>query len=78
MSMFSDLARFFVAAPSLIQLAAYRPPTKLQRRAAALLHKHREQGLTEEEQVEFDEFMHAEILMRLVKARARTQMNSNQ
>ena len=71
MSIFHELADLFASTPSRRQLVKYRPPKKLQRKALNLLAKQGEGTLTNDEQRELDEFLHAEVLMRLVKAKAR-------
>jgi hypothetical protein len=64
-----ELSDLFASAPSRDQLLKYRPSERLQQRARTLLAKQGEGRLTEEERQELDEFLHAETLMRLVKAK---------
>ncbi len=71
LSIFHELANLFASSPSRKQLVEYHPPARLQQKALNLLAKQGEGRLSNEEQHELDEFVHAEILMRLVKAKAR-------
>jgi hypothetical protein len=64
-----EIAEFLASTPSREQLLNYRPSEPVQRRARELLAKQGEEQLTKEEQQELDEFLQAEILMRLVKAK---------
>jgi hypothetical protein len=66
-----ELAELFVTRPSRKRLLEFRPSQSLQRRAQALLLKQADQILTAEEMIELNEFLYAEQLMRLVKAKIR-------
>ena len=68
---FQELADSFASGPSRKQLLNYRPSKGLQGRAQTLLAKQDEGRLTEEERQDLDEFLQAETLMRLVKAKIR-------
>jgi hypothetical protein len=68
-----ELSDLFASSPSQEQLLNYRPSERLQQQARILLAKQGEGQLTEEESQELDEFLHAETLMRLVKAKIRAQ-----
>ncbi len=70
---FEELSELFASSPSHKQLLVYRPSDGLQQRARDLLAKQGEGRLTEEERQQLDEFLHAEALMRLVKAKIRAQ-----
>ena len=48
----------------------YRLPEKAQRRIEDLMAKSKEDGLTEDETLEINEFLDLEHIMRLLKARA--------
>jgi hypothetical protein len=73
---FQELADLFASGPSRKQLLNYRPSKGLQERAQTLLAKQDEGGLTEEERQDLDEFLQAETLMRLVKAKIRARRAS--
>ena len=70
---FQDLSDLFASGPTREQLLDFRPSKGLQRRASALLAKQGEGRLTQEETQELEEFLHAETLMRLVKAKLHAQ-----
>ena len=53
-------------------LLAYRPSPAVQQRATELLDRQADGEATPDDQRELDQFAHAELLMRLVKARLRT------
>jgi len=66
-----EIADFLASAPSREQLLSYHPPERVQQRARELLERVREGHLSAEERQELDLFEHAEMLMQLVKAKAR-------
>jgi hypothetical protein len=66
-----ELADFLASGPSPQQLLNFRPSKALQRRATALLARLKDDRITDEEKCELDQFVQAELLMRLVKARIR-------
>jgi hypothetical protein len=66
-----ELADLFASCPSRERLLNYRPPQVVQQRARALLAKQGESWLTDEEKRELEEYLRAETLMRLIKARLR-------
>jgi hypothetical protein len=72
----SEIADFLATCPSREQLLNYHPSDQVQRRAQELLEKNKEGNLTKSEQWELDQYEHAEILMRLVKARLRSRKAS--
>lgn len=69
-----ELSDLLASSPSREQLLNYHPSERLQQRGRTLLAKQGEGRLTEEERQELDEILHAESLMRLVKAKIRAQM----
>ena len=66
-----ELADFLARGPSPQQLLNFRPSKALQRRARELLARLKDDRITDEEKCELDQFVQAELLMRLVKARIR-------
>ena len=74
---FDELADFLVSRPSREQLLKYRPSKTLQRRASELLLKQNEGEISLEERRELDQFAFAEVLMRLIKAKARLSNHQN-
>ena len=70
-SIWDELADLFVSVPTQEQILKFRPSNVVQERARYLLARQGEMRLTDAEQHELDEFVHAEMFMRLVKARLR-------
>ncbi len=66
-----EVAEFLASSPTLDALLNYRPSQEAQQRAQELLWKLSNGHLSEEEQQELDQFEHVEMLMQLVKAKAR-------
>jgi hypothetical protein len=66
---FQELSDLLTSSPSQEQLLYYRPSKVLQQRLHRLLARQGEGTLTYEQQRELDEFLHAEMLMGLVKAK---------
>jgi hypothetical protein len=64
-----EIAEFLATGPSEEELLQFRPSESVQERARELLSKQNAGELTVEEQWELSQFEHAEVLMRLVKAR---------
>lgn len=64
-----ELSELFASGPTREQLLNYHPSQALQQRASNLLAKQGESWLTAEEKQELDQFLHAEMFMRLVKAK---------
>lgn len=62
---------FLGSAPTLEEIAAYRLPDDLQRRAHDLLDKNREGTLSGAERAEMEEFREIDHLLTLIKAKAR-------
>jgi hypothetical protein len=67
-----EIADFLATCPSREQLLRYHPSAAIQRRARDLLDKLKNGRITEDEHRELDQFEYAEMLMRLVKARLRS------
>lgn len=59
---------FLASNPSPEQIAAFRPTAEMQARLRALLERSRDDGLTEAEQRELDEYARIEHLMVMIKA----------
>jgi hypothetical protein len=66
-----EIANLLARQPSRDELLAFRPSVSVQQRAQDLLARQNEGSLSADEQHELDQFVHAELLMRLVKARLR-------
>jgi hypothetical protein len=67
---------FLGSAPALQEIADYRLPEDLQRRAHELLDKNREGTLSEDERAEMEEFREIDHLLTLIKAKARLKLQS--
>jgi hypothetical protein len=67
----AQIADFLAACPSREELLRYRPSAEVQERARKLLRKNGDGSITKSELWELDQYEHAEMLMRLVKARLR-------
>lgn len=68
-----EIADLFASCPNREQLLGFRPSSAVQQRASELLAKQNDGTTTDEEQRELDQYEQAEVLMRLVKARLKTQ-----
>jgi len=67
---------FLGSGPSLAEIAAYRLPEDLQRRAHDLLDENQVRRLSDEEQAEMEEFRRIDHLLTLVKAKARLRLKT--
>lgn len=72
----SDVAETLAGLPSPQEVLALRPSAKLAERTEVLLAKNRENGLTKEEQAEWDEIMQVEHLVRVAKAKAAAKLKA--
>lgn len=66
----------FIAAANPAQVAAFRPSDAANRRLEDLIAKEKENGLTETEKAELEQYLVLEHLMRLAKARAYQLLNA--
>ncbi len=66
-----EIVEFIAGGPSVRNVADFQASPEAKARVELLIRKEKNEGLTPEEQVELDDFMHLEHLMRLAKARAR-------
>ena len=67
-----ELAEFLATGPSPAQILHFRPSKITQRRATTLLSRLKENRLTDEQKSELDQYVQAELLMRMVKAHIRS------
>ncbi len=74
MSAYVDVADFMAQSIGLDELVRFRPSSKAQARLEELLHKDKEQSLTDVESAELSHYMHVEHMMRLAKAKARAKL----
>lgn len=71
-SLIEELADLFASRPTSEQILDYRPSASVVARAGELLERQREGSLAPDEVSELEQFSQAEMLMRLIKARIRT------
>ena len=71
-----ELADLFASNPTRDRVLKFHPSKETQKRARDLLAKQGATRLTDAEQHELDEFLHAETFMRLVKAKLHAQTTS--
>ena len=71
-SVFDEVATFMTSMPKPEAVMNFKPSSASQLRLEELLDKKREEGLSDSEIHELDQFLMVEHLMRLAKARART------
>ena len=74
---FEEIAALFAAAPSPSEILEFRPTEKTNKRASELLELNRQGRLSEQLVHELDQYEQAELLMRLVKARIRSNQSEN-
>ena len=70
-SLFDEIADFIASGPNTQEILAFRPSAAVQERIRELLRKLKQGSLWREEEQELDECEQAELLMRVVKAKAR-------
>ena len=75
---FEEIALLFAAAPTPQQILDFRPSIQTSKRASELLELNRSGNLTDQSTAELDQYEQAELLMRLVKARIRSDENADQ
>ena len=75
---FEEIAVLFASVPSAQQILEFRPSDQTKKRALELLELNRSGTLDDQASAELDQYEQAELLMRLVKARIRSDENSNQ
>jgi hypothetical protein len=72
----SDVTELLAGLPSAQEVMALRPSAEAAERAEALLRKNSEQGLTVEEQAEWEDIKRVEHLVRVAKAKAALKLKS--
>lgn len=68
---YEEVVDFIAAGTTPQNVIAFRPSEESQNRVSELLHKEKQNELSEAEKSELDHYMQIEHLMRLAKARAR-------
>lgn len=73
-TIFDEITDFLATEPTPQEIPAYRLPDDLQARAAALLEANGEGQLTFDEELEMYDFVRADDLMSLLKAKTRRKL----
>lgn len=72
---FEEIAMLFASAPTASEILDFRPSEQTRKRASELLQLNRDGRLDDQLAQELDQYEQAELLMRLVKARIRSDQN---
>jgi len=72
----ADVLEAFARLPTPQEVLDLRPSPELQERISALLEKNRDQGLSPEEEREWERYQYLEHLVRLAKAKARSKLRA--
>lgn len=70
----ADVLETFARLPTPQEVLALRPSVELQERISALLEKNRDEGLSPEEEREWERYQYLEHLVRLAKAKAKIKL----
>ncbi|MBF0413242.1 MAG: hypothetical protein HQK70_11100 [Desulfamplus sp.] len=73
---FSDVLEFLAGLPSPDEIINLRPSDKIEARINHLLEKNRVQGLTPEENIEWEQYQYIEHLVRIAKAKAHLKLKN--
>jgi len=76
-TLFDEILDFLASTPTPEQIIAFAPPANLQKRLSDLLEKNRQTGLSEDEQIELDEFLRMNRFMSRLKLRARLKLDAS-
>lgn len=71
-----EVLELLASLPSPEEIIALRPSEDLQTRISSLLEKNRDQGLTTEEEKEWESYQYLEHLVRMAKAKAYMKMKN--
>jgi hypothetical protein len=74
--MVDEILDFLASTPTPEQIVNYQPSKPAQGRMRALLNKKYQDGLTAEEQAEFEEYAHINHFMSRLKSRARNKLGT--
>ena len=73
----AEVLEFLAGLPTPEEILAYRPTPQQKERVSALLEKNRSQGLTDEEEREWERYQYLEHLMRIAKAKAHRKLKAS-
>ena len=71
---YDEMIDFITSAPRLEEIITFQPSQKSQQRLENLQFKRREEGLSEDELHELEQFVMVEQIMRLAKAKAKQKL----
>jgi hypothetical protein len=71
---FNEVYDFLLSSPTAQQIVSFRPSETTQDRIRDLLGRNQEGRLTEDEQIELDEFLRVEHFVRMLKIKARQKL----
>ena len=77
-TVFDVITDFLASDPSPEDILAYRLPTELEKRAVSLLERHGNDELTYEEKQEMFDFVRADDMLTLLKAKIRMRLASGE
>jgi Fe2+ transport system protein B len=72
----SEILEFLASLPTPEEIIALRPSESFQARISALLEKNRTEGLTPDEEQEWEQYEYLEHLVRLAKAKAHLKLQA--
>ena len=73
----AEVLEFLAGLPAPQEILALRPSEELQSRVSALLDKNRSEGLSREEEEEWEHYQYLEHLVRIAKAKAYLKLNAS-
>jgi hypothetical protein len=74
--LFDDILDFLTTSPGPQEILAFQPSPRLQNRLSALLQQQKQQGLSQEDQAELDEFLRMNRFMSRLKLKARQKLKA--
>ena len=74
---YEEIVNFIAAGPTPQAVADFQPSAETKAHVAELIHREKTSGLSAEEKSELQHFLHLEHLMRLAKARARSNLGQD-
>jgi len=71
---FAEILDFIVSAPSPEAIIAFKPSAHMEARLAELMHKNKQETLTDDERQELEGFLQLNHLVNMLKIRARKKL----
>lgn len=75
---FAEILDFMVSAPSPAEIIAFKPSPKMEDRLTELIHKNKQDALSDEERLELDAFLQLNHFVNMLKIRARKKLAVNE